>query len=180
MGKLGDFRKFMDGAISESTLVTNIADDDISEYENDTAFMQEAADACMPTLIQMMLMDETADTLDEAVIGVYLDAQNYLIGQGIISESAAVHISNPKLNVVHLNKTAQINRLTTIITLKMGRKADHKAYKKYKLGQKIKKENLMELRKIYGAKAARLAKKLYAQMQKSAKLSAVVDKNKKK
>lgn len=179
MNFMENFRKFANGSISESVLQSSImTDDDISEYEADTEFMRECADVCMPTMLQMMLMDESAGSLDEAVIDAYLTAQDYLIGQGIISEAAAVHISNPKLNVVHLNKNAQINRLTTIITLKMGRKANHKAYKKYKLGQKIKKENMVELKRLFGQKAERLAKKLWAQTQKSAKVSAVVDRKK--
>ena len=179
MNLMENLRKYASGTINESALQSSsVTDDDIAMYENDPEFMRECADACMPTMLQMMLMDESAETLDEAVVSAFLSTQDYLIGQGIISEAAAVHISNPKLNVVHLNKNAQINRLTTIITLKMGRKANHKAYKKYKLGQKIKKENMAELKKLYGAKAERLAKKLWAKTQKSAKVSAVVDSKK--
>ena len=109
---------------------------------------------------------------------VGMSAQQYLIGQGLMDEASAIHISNPKLNVVHLNKQAQINRMRSIIILKMGRKSNDKAYKKYKLGQKIKKANMEELRKKFGAKADRLAKKLWARTQKSAKIATVVDKAK--
>ena len=179
MNIIENLRGFMNGSISESALQSGIiTDDDIAEYENDQEFMQEATAACMPTMLQMMLMDETAESLDEAVVSAFLASQDYLIGQGLIDEAAAVHISNPKLNVVHLNKQAQINRLATILTLKMGRKNNHKAYKKYKLGQKIKKMNMAELRKLYGAKAERLAKKLWQKTQRSAKLATVVDSKK--
>lgn len=179
MNIIENLRGFMNGSISESALQSGIiTDDDIAEYENDQEFMQEATAACMPTMLQMMLMDETAESLDEAVVSTFLASQDYLIGQGLIDEAAAVHISNPKLNVVHLNKQAQINRLATILTLKMGRKNNHKAYKKYKLGQKIKKMNMAELRKLYGAKAERLAKKLWQKTQRSAKLATVVDSKK--
>ena len=69
--------------------------------------------------------------------------------------------------------------MSTIITLKMGRKANHKAYKKYKLGQKIKKANMAELRRVFGEKAERLAKKLFQRTSQSGKVAAVVDKAKK-
>jgi hypothetical protein len=180
MSILQNLRGYMNGSVNESALqnVAKYGDDDITEYEEDEQFMQECTAACMPTILQMMLMDESAESLDEAVATAFINAQDYLIGQGLMDEAAAVRITNPKINVVHLNKQAQIKRLTTIITLKMGRKADHKAYKKYKLGQKIKKVNLEELRRIYGQKAARLAKKLWTKNQKSAKLNAVVEKSK--
>ena len=128
-------------------------------------------------MIQGMILGETADELDESVKNAVLTLQDYFVGQGMISEAATVSISNPKINIVRMNKQAQIKRLTSIITLKMGRKANHKAYKKYKLGQKIKKTNMEELRKLYGAKAERLAKKLWARTKKSGKVAAVVDKN---
>ena len=131
----------------------------------------------MAQMIQGMILGETADELDESVKNAVLTLQDYFVGQGMISEAATVSISNPKINIVRMNKQAQIKRLTSIITLKMGRKANHKAYKKYKLGQKIKKTNMEELRKLYGAKAERLAKKLWARTKKSGKVAAVVDKN---
>ena len=158
----------------------SILDEDLMEYEMDEDFMQECTAAIMPSLIQTMMMESVVDldTLDENVKNAYVTLQNYFVQQGLISEAATVSISNPKINVVRLNKTAQIKRLTTIITLKMGRKNNHKAYKKYKLGQKIKKTNMEELRKIYGAKAERLAKKLWLKTRKNSKVATVVSSNK--
>lgn len=180
MSLLKSLRGYMNGEINESTLqrAQYSTDDDITEYENDTAFMQECTADCMPLMLEAMLVDETASNLDEAVATAFMSAQQYLIGQGLMDEASAIHISNPKLNVVHLNKQAQINRMRSIIILKMGRKSNDKAYKKYKLGQKIKKANMEELRKKFGAKADRLAKKLWARTQKSAKIATVVDKAK--
>lgn len=182
MYELKNLRDFARGTINETELRRNLTTDaDIEEYENDEAFMQECTDLCMPTMIQMMMnesMEDIFESMDEATAQAYITVQNYLIGQGIISEAASVHINNPKLNVVHLNKQAQIKRLTTIITLKMARKAGHKSYKKYKMGQKIKKVNMEEMRKLYGAKAERLAKKLWAKTRKSSKVAAVVDSKK--
>jgi hypothetical protein len=90
-----------------------------------------------------------------------------------MSEAATPSLSNKKINIVRLNKQAQINRLTSIITLKMARKAGSKNYTKYKMGQKIKKTNMEEMRKKYGDRAARLSKKLFAKLQKSHKAAAV-------
>lgn len=169
----------LDESALQSAAQTN-TDDNIDEYEADTKFMQECTADCLGLMIQGMILGESADELDENVKNAILTLQDYFVGQGLIDEAATVSISNPKINVVHLNKQAQIKRLSTIITLKMGRKANHKAYKKYKLGQKIKKTNMEELRKLYGAKAERLAKKLWQRTQKSGKVAAVVDKNTKK
>lgn len=178
MNLMESFRKFGKGLIDESTMkANNVTDDDIAEYEQDEKFMQECTELCMPTMVQMMMdesMGDLLDSMDEATTQAFITLQDYMIGQGLISEAAAVHINNPKLNVVHLNKQAQIRRLSTIITLKMARKANHKSYKKYKLGQKIKKTNMGEMRKLYGAKAERLAKKLWLKTRKSSKVAAVV------
>lgn len=172
------FRDFGTGVIDESTMRSSLTtDDDIAEYEEDEQFMQECTGLCMQTMIQMMMDEACGDLyeqLDEATKEAFVTVQNYLVGQGMLSEAATVSIGNPKLNVVRLNKQAQINRLTTILTLKMGRKANHKSYKKYKLGQKIKKDNMEQLRKIYGAKAERLAKKLWAKTRNNHKVAAVV------
>lgn len=183
MSFFDNLRQVSAGTLSESVLQSSaqsaddVTDEDIAMYENDTAFMQECTEDCMALMIQGMILGETADELDESVKNAVLTLQDYFIGQGMISEAATVSISNPKINIVRMNKQAQIKRLTSIITLKMGRKANHKAYKKYKLGQKIKKTNMEELRKLYGAKAERLAKKLWARTKKSGKVAAVVDKN---
>lgn len=174
-------RKFASGSITESALQSNLTTDaDIKEYEEDQQFIQECMALGMPLIMQEMILGEAADELDENVKNAVITLQNYFVGQGLISEAAAISISNPKINVVRLNKQAQINRLTTILTLKMGRKANHKAYKKYKMGQKIKKSNMEELRRIYGAKAERLAKKIWAKTQRSPKAESVAASNKSK
>ena len=162
------------GRINEDTYnaITTEDPDDLSQYEEDEEFMQECMAYVVPAMMQAEILGESSD---EAIIEAYLACQNYLVGQGIISEAASVPMTNPKINVVRLNKAAQINRLTTIITLKMARRDNAKSYQKYKLGQKIKKTNMEEMRKRYGAKAERLAKKLYQKAKKPGKVAAVVD-----
>lgn len=171
---LKNLRAFASGQINESTLSELNGNDEGYDFENDEEFIQECMNVCMPTMISMMLM-ENADELDESVRNACITLNDYLVGQGIISEAATVSLSNPKINVVRLNKQAQISRLTTIITLKMARKDNVKAYQKYKLGQKIKKTNMEEMRKRYGAKAERLAKKLWKKTKSNGKIAAVVD-----
>lgn len=177
MSNLQALRDYAAGAIDESALMAETTtDDDIREYEQDSRFMAECTAACLPIMTQMMMMDEAAqEVLDEETRKVFFAVQNYMVGQGSINEAATVRITNPRINVVHLSKQAQLKRLKAIITLKMGRRAKHKAYKKYKLGQMIKKNNREELDRAFGAKAERLAKKLYAQLQKKSKVAAIVD-----
>lgn len=173
---LGSLRAFSKGQMNESTLQENLNgnDDDINELLEDSEFMQECMAVAIPMFIQTELL-ENAINLDEDVKEAFLKVQDFLAGQGIISEAATVSLTNPKINVVRLNKQSQIKRLTTIISLKLARRDNTKSYKKYKLGQKIKKENLAEITKRYGQKAERLAKKLWQKSQKNGKVAAVVE-----
>lgn len=169
---LKNLRAFAQGTLSESAL--GEINNDIPDFENDEEFIQECMNDVAPILMQMMVLEETADQMDEATQAAFIKVQDYMINNGIITEAASVKITNPKINVVHLNKQAQINRLTTILTLKMARKAKSKNYTKYKLGQKIKKTNMEEMRKKFGNKAAQLSKKLWMRMQKDAKVKSAV------
>lgn len=186
MPNFDNLRKFAQGQITSTALQESMqtsmqdVDDDISMFEDDPKFMQECSALVLGTVIQGMMLGENADKLDEATQNAIEQLKGYFVGQGIIDEAATIKITNPKINVVHLSKAAQIKRLTTIVTLKMARKQNHKAYKKYKLGQKIKKTNMEEMRKAFGAKAERLAKKLWARNQKSGKVNAVVSAEKDK
>lgn len=180
MSFLSNLRAFAQGSMTESALRENTGVDPEYDFENDQEFMQECMETCLPTMMQMMIMDESFEALDEATKDAFIKVSDYMVGQGLISEAATVSLTNPKINVVRLNKQAQINRLTAIITLKMARKAKSKNYTKYKMGQKIKKTNMEEMTKKYGAKAERLAKKLYQQMKKNPKAAAVAEEKKNK
>lgn len=177
---LGDLRAFARGSMTESALAESTGLVPEIDFENDVEFMQECTAACMPTILQMMIMDESFDTLDEATKDAFIKVNDYMIGQGLISEAASVSVTNPKINVVRLNKQAQINRLTSIITLKMARKAGMKQYTKYKIAVKMKRANMEEMRKRFGDKAERLAKKVYEQTKRNAKAQSVVASKKKK
>lgn len=142
------------------------------DLEEDKEFVQECVSACLPTFIQMELM-ENADQLDEDVKTAFLKVQDYMVGQGYINE-ATVNLNNPKVTVVKLSKQSQIARLKTIIALKMARKVNDPKYKKYKIGAKIKKENLANILQKYGSKAEKMAKKLYDQNKKNHKMNSVV------
>lgn len=175
---LKNLRAFAQGTLSESAL--GEINKDIPDFEDDEEFIQECMNDVAPILMQMMVLEETADQMDEATQAAFIKVQDYMINNGIITEAASVRITNPKINVVHLNKQAQINRLTTILTLKMARKAKSKNYTKYKLGQKIKKTNMEEMRKKFGNKAAQLSKKLWTRMQRDSKVKSAVKDVKKK
>ena len=85
-----------------------------------------------------------------------------------------MNINNPKVTFVKMSKKAQIERLKTIISLKMARKANDPKYRKYKVGAKIKKSNLLDIKTKYGTKAEKLAVKLWRQNQKNRKSNSVV------
>lgn len=177
-GILSNLRKYAAGSINESTLRDNLAPDTGYDFEADDQFMQECMGACLPTILQMELMDEAAaEAMDEDVKDAFVRVQNYLVENGLMDEASTVPITNPKITMVRMSKEAQKHRLTAIIALKMARKENSKAYKKYKLGQKIKKENFLQIMNKNGAKAERLAKKLL-QKAKKGKVGAVVEQKK--
>ena len=173
-------RAFAQGTINESALKSQIEPDEGYDFENNEEFIQECMNACLPTMLQMDIMGESADQLDESVVQAYVTLQNYLLGQGVISEAATVSLNNPKITVVRMGKEAQLNRLASIITLKMARKDKSKNYTKYKLGSKIKKENMAAMKSRYYEKAKRLAKKLIKRNKAKGKVAAVVNSEKAK
>ena len=178
MSFISSLRDYANGTINENTLRDSINPDEGYDFENDEVFMQECMGACLPTILQMELMDEdAAEAMDEDVKDAFLKVQTYLVENGIMDEASTIPITNPKITVVHMGKEAQKKRLTSIIALKMARKENSKNYKKYKLGQKIKKENFGAIISKYGSKAERLAKKLISKSKKG-KVGAVVEQKK--
>lgn len=167
-----ELRDFVDGDIDEAALREGMTDDaDIEEYLGDNQFMSECMEACLPVIVQTMMSDNIMEQLDEDVSAAVATLANYFAGQGIMNE-ASVTLNN-RVNVTHLSKAAQIKRLTAIITLKMARRANHRAYKKYKIGQRIKKANRLEMDKVFGNRAAKVAKKLWIATHKSGKAMTV-------
>lgn len=163
-----EMRDFVDGSIDEAALKEGLTDEtDIEEYLGDQNFMSECMDACLPIMVQTMMSDNIMAQLDEDVADAVVTLHDYFVGQGIMDE-ASVTVNN-RVNVTHLSKAAQIKRLTAIITLKMARRANHRAYKKYKIGQRIKKANRIEMDKIFGNRASKVAKKLWIATHKSGK-----------
>lgn len=175
---LKGIRDFASGAIDEATLNAN-TDVDLDDIEKDEEFMQECMALVVPAVVQTELLGEDAsEALDEATVECMQRLSDFYVGQGMISEAAAVSISNPKVNFVRLNKEAQIKRLSKILTLKMARRDNQKSYKKYKIGQHLKKTNMAEMVKRYGAKSDQLAKKLWAKTHKGNKLKSTVSSKK--
>lgn len=172
---LKNLRAFANGEINESAL--QVDDNSGYDFENDEEFMQECMSACLGQMIQMELMDENADQLDEDVKDAFIKVHDYFVGQGLITE-ASISLNNPKVTVMKLSRQAQIKRLTSIIALKMARKDKIKAFSKYKLGQKIKKENMAIILNRYESRASRLAAKLVKNMKRG-KPAAVVESKKK-
>lgn len=178
MSLINDLRDFANGRINESTLANRMTPKADYDFESDDAFMQECMGDCLPTILQMELMDEAAvEAIDEDVKEAFLTVQNYLIENGMMDEAAAIPVGNPKITVVRMSREAQKKRLTSMIALKMARKANMKQYKKYKIGQKIRKENFSQIMDRFGQKAERLANKLIQQSRKG-KVGAVVEKKK--
>lgn len=177
MSSLKDLKAFAIGELDESALSTDSSN--IDDILADKEFMTECTTLAMPLILQSEVMGESARALEEAAEGAYIQLENYLIGQGMINEASAPStIKNSKINIMHLNKQAQLNRLKKIMVLKLARRANSNKYKKYKIGQKIKKENMADMIKTYGNKAEKLAKTIWKNSQKHGKVNAVVSKQK--
>ena len=175
---LNDLRAFADGKTNIVGLSESVNEEGF-DFENDEEFMQECYSACLPSIIQYELMSESFDQLDESVREAFITVSDYLRGQGYLPMSEATTVTlNQKTNVVHMGKNAMISRLKSIVTLKMARKAGDRKYTKYKLGCKIKKDNMTEMKKKYGDKAERIAKKMSMPMQKNRKVSGTIDEKK--
>jgi len=182
MNVIKSLRDFQSGRITESALQQELTtDDDIREYLEDEEFMQECTALCLPVIIQgMMTDDDEMEKMDESVRDAFITCQNYLIGQGLLDEAAAVKVSNPNISVMHLGKQARINWFQSIITLKMARRRNSPEYKKYKIAIRLKKENMKKMKKKFGKAAAALAKKLVPKVFTNSKVNAVVESKKKK
>lgn len=175
---LNDLRAFADGKTDIVGLSESVNEEGF-DFENDEEFMQECVAACLPSILQYEMMSESFDQLDESVREAFITVSDYLQGQGYLPMSEATTVTlNQKTNVVHMGKNAMIQRLKSIVTLKMARKAGDRKYTKYKLGCKIKKDNMTEMKKKYGDKAERIAKKMYVQMSKNRKVSGAVAEHK--
>lgn len=185
---LQSLREFARGDITQEELNEAYMTDrkdyealDTVAYEDDPEFVQECNEACLPTFLMMDLMENAydidLDVMDEEVSDAFMKVHDYMVGQGLISE-ATMNINNPKVTFVKMSKKAQIERLKTIISLKMARKNNDPKYRKYKLGAKIKKTNLLDIKARYGQKAEKLAVKLWRQNQKNRKSNSVVTEKK--
>lgn len=167
-------REFARGMIDENVYQSQTEAENAFELTDEE--MNEAVRIAMPMYVQSKMLED--ESIDECVSETYARLMNYLEGQGIITE-ASISISNPKINVVHLNKDAQIKRLSKIFTLKMARKANSKYYKKYKLGIQIKKTNMDAMVRQFGQKADRMAKQAWQQLSRQPKVNAVISDKKK-
>lgn len=161
---LNALRQFVAGTLDESAIneLKDAADGyDLDSEEVTDEEMQEAASIGMPLIIQGEVMGDICESLEEATETAYAHLSSYLVGQGYISEAAAMP-SNPKINYVRLNKQATLKRLEMLYVLYLARKNNDKNYKKYKLACALKKTNRDAMKKKYGTKAAAMAKKHYA------------------
>lgn len=181
---LNSLREFARGNITQEELNEAYMTDrrdyealDTVAYEDDPEFVKECNEACLPTFLMMELMENAydidLDVMDEEVSDAFMKVHDYMVGQGLISE-ATMNINNPKVTFVKLSKKAQIERLSTIISLKMARKNKDPKYKKFKLGSRIRKENREAIKAKYGQRASKLAQKLWNQNRKNRKVNNVV------
>lgn len=176
---LKNMRDFVSGRIDEAALQAALNESDSSiesdyDFENDPEFMQECASACMASIIQDMLIDESAlEDLDEDTKEAFLRVKDYLVENGVMTE-ATVSLNNPKISVIKLSKQARKKRLTSIIALKMARKENSNDYRKYKVSAKLKKTYFGKILGKYQSKAERLANKLI-QQAKRGKVASVVE-----
>ena len=181
-----ELRKIADGQLNESTLLSADASQQNEAFELDGEELDEAAvekllaecaRSLAPMFLQHEILGESAiAALEEAVVDGYAQLENYLSAQGL-QEAAAPSI-NPRLNVVHLNRQALMNRYRAKMILALARRANSTEFKKYKMACAMKKENFKKMASKYGTQADRLTKQYFAKMKRSGKVSAVVDSKK--
>lgn len=171
-------RQYVSGQLDETT-VSMLADAnnafDLTDEEVEDV-MREGAELGMPLILQAEIMGDECDAMTEATITAFNELSSYFVGQGIM-ESAIP--TNPKINVVRLNKAAIMKKLKTMYTLLLARRAGSKEFKKYKLACGIKKANREIMDRKYGARAEKMAKQHY-NATKGGKVQATVAKAKAK
>ena len=181
---LNSLREFARGNITQEELNEAYMTDrrdyealDTVAYEDDPEFVKECNEACLPTFLMMELMENAydidLDVMDEEVSDAFMKVHDYMVGQGLISE-ATMNINNPKVTFVKLSKKAQIQRLKTIITLKMARKNNDPKYKKYKIASLMKRRMRDDMNSKYGSRSEKLAIKLWNQNKKNRKSNSIV------
>ena len=184
-------RNFTNNVIDESALFNGINENsegdsclssDLSEFKGfDEEFISECISAAIPVVMSAEIMAEDAEVIEGIIAEASERIADYLAGQGIINEAGATKpVINNRLNVVHLNKEAQIARLTKIYTLKLGRMHGTNNYKKYKIGTMLRKTNMEAMVKQFGSQAARMAKQAYNKLKNNPKGAVVISDQRKK
>lgn len=178
-----ELRRYADGIIDESALLSADAaaqnkEFDLSSDEVDEAaeeqLMAECARSLAPSFLQLQILgEETVAAVEEATVDAYAQLESYLSANGL-SEATAPAI-NPRLNVVHLNRQALMNRYRAKMVLALARRANSTEFKKYKMACAMKKENFQKMAAKYGSQADRMTKQYFAKMKRSGKVSSVVE-----
>ena len=180
MSMLDALRDYAAGRIDESAYLSRTngdpwggGDEYLGELEEDAEFMSECYDAALPLVLESMVLGDLPEDLDESVRDAIFTLQGYLIENGMLTEATASDLKNKRVSVVKMSIQAQINRLSTIICIKMGRKKKTKEYKKYKFALKIKKTNLAKMKSMFGWKdgrARKMAVKIWRVLYKNKKV----------
>jgi hypothetical protein len=146
---------------------TDVDPDDYEPTEDELEIITETTKQMMPYIIADEIMQEAYNrcNVDSSYDDAMFELQDHLKEVNLLSESFSMN--NPKKNYVKLNKKALIERLRSIIILKMARKKKMKEYKKYKIGQKLRKTNFAKMELVLGNKAGMLAKKIMMSKKKN-------------
>ena len=176
--KIGMMRDFIEGKNDGTILTESISNQPDVFTEADEQRMNETLAEVMPFLIADDIILEAYEKGETVFQEAMTELQSYLKSNGLLSESFAM--SNPKKNYVRLNKMAIIERLRSILIIKLARKNNDKNYKKYKIGTKIKRNAFKAMDTRWGAKAGPMAKKIFQNKSKKNRIITVVDSAKKK
>lgn len=179
--KISAMKDFIENRIDEKTLnesAFNKSTDPDVFSEADEQLMNETLAEAMPFLIADDIIMEAYDKGEVIFQESMTELQSYLKSNGLLSESFSM--SNPKKNYVRLNRMAILERLRSILIIKLARKNNDKNYKKYKIGTKIKRNSFREMEKRWGAKATPMAKKIYQNKARKNKIVTVIDNSKAK
>lgn len=172
-------RSFVDGKTTKSQLLESVeaeiqeTDDDVILTDEDEELIQETLSEVMPYLIADEIMSEAYEKGELVFHESMTELEGFLKTNGLLDESFSM--KNPKKNFVRLNKKAILERLRSILIIKLARKNKDKNYKKYKIGTKIKRNSFKAMEDRWGAKATPMAKKAFAAKSKKSRISTVVD-----
>lgn len=130
-----------------------------------------------PFAVAIMMTEAAQETMINDLNEAMSECQDYLKGQGMMNENFILP-TNPRQNIMRLNRVSAIERLTRVFIISNARKAKSVHFKRYKIGMAMKKSSMAEMDKLYRSKSGRQALQAWNNLQKHGKLKNAAQKKK--